>query len=262
MAGGLFFLMVATVAHVAMLVLGRWAAGVFGGRGSIGDALRPDRDTRRLALARGGAGVAGWYLAAALLTTIGLLVGGASRVDEASMRVRVSPGGPADRAGIRDGDRIVSVDGEPVGDWDALKDHIRRHGGDAARVEVERGGERLVLAPTPMSGRILVAPPLVHEDVGLGRALGTGLATPAKVVFAAARGFAGILTGREKAEVTGPVGIVAETGKAADDGTGEALRLAALLGAYFMPVIALASLVVALARGRRAKTVETEGKSQ
>src|SRR5450631_866267 len=61
------------------------------------------------------------YFFASVLIFAGLLVGGERIVDEASMRIEVDHEGPAAVADIHDGDKIVSVNGESVKNWDELK---------------------------------------------------------------------------------------------------------------------------------------------
>jgi S1-C subfamily serine protease len=58
----------------------------------------------------------------------------------------VVAGGPADRGGLRDGDRIVEIDGDPVRDSDDVSTAVNaRQPGDDVRVVVVRGGERRTL---------------------------------------------------------------------------------------------------------------------
>src|SRR5690349_7705030 len=70
------------------------------------------------------------YLFASVLMFFGFLLGGNPVVDEASMRVHVGANGPAAQAGIVDGDRILTVNGDAVKDWDMLKKQIGAHPGD------------------------------------------------------------------------------------------------------------------------------------
>src|SRR5262249_47895436 len=53
----------------------------------------------------------------------------------------VEPGAIAARAGLRPGDRVVSVDGEPVNTWSAFVQALSRTSEGSASVTVERGTE-------------------------------------------------------------------------------------------------------------------------
>jgi serine protease Do len=61
--------------------------------------------------------------------------------------VRVAEDGPAQAAGVRAGDRIVSLDGQPVSTLDALWTRLWAGGGPerTIRLEVQRGNERLTV---------------------------------------------------------------------------------------------------------------------
>jgi putative serine protease PepD len=56
--------------------------------------------------------------------------------------VDVVPGGPADAAGLRDGDVVVKAGGDDVANGDALRDAVSsRKPGGTLELEVRRGGE-------------------------------------------------------------------------------------------------------------------------
>lgn len=57
--------------------------------------------------------------------------------------------GPAKRAGIQLGDRIVRIAGEPVRAWEDIATLIGPRAGQTVPIEVERGGERLTFDVTP-----------------------------------------------------------------------------------------------------------------
>jgi regulator of sigma E protease len=58
-------------------------------------------------------------------------------------------GGPADRAGLKEGDRIVRADGQPVGSWDALVAAVRARPGTPLRFALERGDTSLTVEVIP-----------------------------------------------------------------------------------------------------------------
>jgi regulator of sigma E protease len=55
----------------------------------------------------------------------------------------VSPNGPADKAGMRDGDTITAIDGEPIADWWQLVSIIRARPEQEMAATVDRGGKSL-----------------------------------------------------------------------------------------------------------------------
>jgi regulator of sigma E protease len=58
---------------------------------------------------------------------------------------KVLPGSPAERAGLREGDEVIAVDGEPVGDFAALVARVQPRPGARLELSVARGGETLVV---------------------------------------------------------------------------------------------------------------------
>lgn len=186
------------------------------------------------------------YFFASVLIFFAFLLGGNPVSDETSMRVHVGPNGPAEKAGIVDGDKILSVNGEGVHDWDQLKKQIGAHPGETIDIEIERdvkGGpagatEKLHLPTTPIAsdgenkGKILVGQPLKIEPVSVGQAAILSVKKPPKVVYELVKGLARMIAGKEKPELSGPVGIVREVGNAAKDGPHTYLMLLGLLSAY------------------------------
>ena len=70
-----------------------------------------------------------------------------------------TPGSPAEKAELRAGDLIVSVDGAPVGSFAAFSELVRASGGRALQIAYARGGER---------HEIRVQPQMLEADSGLG----------------------------------------------------------------------------------------------
>ncbi|UCH54496.1 MAG: RIP metalloprotease RseP [Pseudomonadota bacterium] len=78
--------------------------------------------------------------------------------------------GPAERAGMRVGDRIVEIDGQRVSSWETLSNLVRENPGRELNVKVERAGSLLGLVVTPDAveqagrkiGRIQIRPQLAE----------------------------------------------------------------------------------------------------
>lgn len=72
----------------------------------------------------------------------------------------VESGSPAEQAGLRPGDRITAIGGEPVGSWQDITREIPRQAvaGQALAIELERGGQSLALEirPETQSGRPII----------------------------------------------------------------------------------------------------------
>ena len=78
------------------------------------------------------------------------------------------PQAPANVAGIRPGDRVLSLAGQPVSSWDDVRALIRPNGGRQIDVVVERNGQRLTLTATPILNNVprvdAAGRPLVGAD--------------------------------------------------------------------------------------------------
>jgi regulator of sigma E protease len=58
----------------------------------------------------------------------------------------VEPGSPAAEAGMLPGDRVLSIEGEPITWWDELEKQVRTRPGERLQLELEREGRRFDLA--------------------------------------------------------------------------------------------------------------------
>lgn len=177
------------------------------------------------------------YFFASVLMFFGFLLGGNLIVDETTMRVNIAAKGPAAQVGILKGDRIISVNNETIKDWDHLKRVVGGHAGDKIDVEIERGSERMHVFPIPMGegdtkGKILVGPYTAVQPVTAKEAALLSVTEPPKVVYNFVKGLARMIAGKEKPELSGPVGIVKETASAAEAGAHHYLKLLGALSAY------------------------------
>ncbi len=78
---------------------------------------------------------------------------------------QVLPGQAAQQAGIRSGDRVVAVDGAPVGEWDRLAKIIHGSPGKPLTLTIERDGKREDVQVIPRATK--QQGPAGDEEIGL-----------------------------------------------------------------------------------------------
>jgi membrane-associated protease RseP (regulator of RpoE activity) len=169
---------------------------------------------------------------------------------------------PAQQAGFKLGDKIVSVDGLHFKSWDDLPPYIQSHTDQKLTFVVERGGQQVTLTPTPVdrrtieiqggdpnkptepSGFIGIGPSFPILKYGpissIGRAEGefgsevrqTVDALGSLVTFKGIRGYSSQFTGPSNAPADpnaprflSPVGLVRVAGAVAHNGIRDVLRL-------------------------------------
>jgi regulator of sigma E protease len=153
--------------------------------------------------------------------------------------VAVTPGDPAQKAGIKDGDVVVEVAGAKVEKWEDMARNISAHPGQAIPVIVERAGKRVALEVTPRQddkdakrGIIGVRPHTTHEAVGFSKAAKLAVTSPPIVVKNVVLTLGEVIMGKLKPDVHGPIKIVQEGAKMVSSSIPEWLNLLGVLSAY------------------------------
>ncbi len=64
----------------------------------------------------------------------------------------VAPGTPAERAGLKEGDRILAVEGQKIQYWGQFREHVSSSNGKAMKLDVDRKGQVIRAEVTPQQG--------------------------------------------------------------------------------------------------------------
>jgi regulator of sigma E protease len=141
----------------------------------------------------------------------------------------VFAGEPADRAGLRENDRIVSVDGQPIQWWDQFVDPIRGSKGRRLEITVERKGQTLTVGVAPKLNALPGGESVYAIGVGPVEqysfhrispllALREGFWISVSATEATVEIVGGLLAGRISIrQLQGPVGITYAAGKAVEE---------------------------------------------
>jgi regulator of sigma E protease len=146
----------------------------------------------------------------------------------------VIPGDPAEQAGLKAGDVVVALEGQPVMSWDELAERIHQRAGQPTRLEVKRGTEALTITVTPKKGKV-PGPDGKEMEVGLVgirpggatmmvrsnpfSAMWEGLAWSTDVTVKTGIGLYKIVVGQlDRSNIGGPIQIAKTAGEQARQG--------------------------------------------
>lgn len=184
----------------------------------------------------------GILILAILFSTVGM-----RKVDERAVVGGLASDKPAARAGIKPGDKIVSIAGKPVSTFDDIRKIVSEQPSGPLVVVVERGGETLTLRITPEVDRqpkldaqgqpvpnefeerpiLGVAPSTRFERLPVGEAVAEAASFPVEFVRSLAATFQKPETAKDA--IGGPVTIAQMTHEASQGGLYQVSLLAALL---------------------------------
>jgi regulator of sigma E protease len=143
----------------------------------------------------------------------------------------ISPGMPAEKAGLRKGDQIISANGEPVRSVLRFHDTIRNSGGNPVAIEFERDGQRRQITVQPVFSKTekperwmigaVVEPKIKFEITRLSfpDALGESIRQNYKGATLIYQFLAKMVQrNMSPKSITGPIGIAQLSGEAAREG--------------------------------------------
>ena len=130
----------------------------------------------------------------------------------------------AARAGLKAGDRIVTIDGKNVDTWTDVVLNLRKAGTEEVTLTAERNGVLQTYKMTPMfdkeAGRPLigVSPKFSKESLGFFGSIKEGFIYTKNIGLSMVNGLYKIVSGNAPADVAGPIGVAQMAGQVAEKG--------------------------------------------
>ena len=148
---------------------------------------------------------------------------------------QIIEGYPAEQSGLKEGDRILSINGKPVHEWLDIRKNIADSGMQPIPFEIQRDKEKLTITVTPG-----VNPETGKPFIGVVSSLKNVRLTPVQAVVASVSATKNIIknmyaslyhmvTGKTKAEFSGPVGVAKMAGEVAHKGFDRLMQFTAML---------------------------------
>ena len=153
----------------------------------------------------------------------------------------VSTGYPADRAGVEVGDRIVSVNGQPIHLWGQFVDHVRASGGNPVNLEIERKGQVKKVTVTPQKEPmprgdfmyvigVSMSEHYRYQTMPFSQAVSLASSNTFETIAATVNIVGKLVSGQVSIkQLQGPVGISSEAGKAVKRGSVSVISLMVLI---------------------------------
>lgn len=175
------------------------------------------------------------FILPVLLFVIIFLASGIDKPSNLPLVGQTMPNKPAAAAGIQAGDQIIRAAGQEITQWKQFVAIIQANGGTVIELEVERNGQRLLLAVTPEQdqrlgrGIIGVVPQIDKFVPGVGESIGLAFKQTALIAVGMGSGLVEMIAGRAAADVAGPIGVAQMAGEVAKTGVIPLLQFAAFL---------------------------------
>lgn len=164
------------------------------------------------------------FLLPVLLFTGIFFVQGSERVLNEPVLGNVMVGMAADKAGLRAGDKILTINGQPVQNWQAIVTTLRINGTKEVTLTAESNGavKQYTMQPVydeeakrPLIG---ITPKFERIKMGFAESVKEGFNYTKYIIFAMVDGLTKIITGKAPAEVSGPLGVAQMAGQVAEKG--------------------------------------------
>ena len=148
---------------------------------------------------------------------------------------QIVEGYPAAQSGLKEGDRVLSINGQPVSQWPDIRTRLADAGTKPVPFEIQRDKEKLTVTVTPVlnpeTGRpfIGVVSSLKKVQLTPWQAAVSSVTATKNIIKNMYASLYHMVTGKTKAELSGPVGVAKMAGQVAHKGFDMLLQFTAML---------------------------------
>ena len=147
----------------------------------------------------------------------------------------VLAGKPAAEAGLRDGDRVLAIDGTPIATWSDFVGGVKDSAGEPVNLTVERGGETFAATVTPaydsstQRAMVGVMGSVDTRYPGFVESVQLAVQKTGAILYMMVDALYKIILELSGAELAGPIGVAQMAGEVAQMGFVPLLNFAAFL---------------------------------
>lgn len=142
-------------------------------------------------------------------------------------------GNPAAEAGIQQGDRILTINGQSIQEWKDITQSLQGHSNHVVSVTLDRKGEIIstTVIPRESGDRAVIGinPVMDVKQYGIGESAVYAVTHTGSTIIEMLQGLWNIVTGHSKGDVAGPIGVAQMAGQVAQHGFISLLLFTALL---------------------------------
>ena len=148
---------------------------------------------------------------------------------------QIVEGYPAAQSGLKEGDRVLSINGQPVSQWPDIRTRLADAGTKPVPFEIQRDKEKLTVTVNPVlnpeTGRpfIGVVSSLKKVQLTPWQAAVSSVTATKNIIKNMYASLYHMVTGKTKAELSGPVGVAKMAGQVAHKGFDMLLQFTAML---------------------------------
>ncbi len=148
---------------------------------------------------------------------------------------QIVEGYPAAQSGLKEGDKVLSINGQPVSQWTDIRTRLADAGTKPVPFEIQRDKEKLTVTVTPVlnpeTGKpfIGVVSSLKKVQLTPWQAAVSSVTATKNIIKSMYASLYHMVTGKTKAELSGPVGVAKMAGQVAHKGFDMLLQFTAML---------------------------------